>query len=124
MLGKLLRIDPRTTPYGIPADNPFFNTPDAYRGIFALGLRNPYALDVQPGTGLMYVNDVGAGSFEEINQAAAGANYGWPIHEGRAQDTRVTNAVYEYGRGAGCAITGGAFYNPGNSQFPAAYAGK
>lgn len=123
--GKLLRINPDGS---FPADNPFFNTPDAYRGIFALGLRNPYALDVQPGTGLTYLNDVGAGSFEEINQAAAGANYGWPIHEGRTQDMRFTDAVYEYGREAGCAITGGAFYNPGSPQlspqFPSAYVGK
>lgn len=119
--GKLLRINPDGS---FPADNPFFNTPGAYRGIFGLGLRNPYALDVQPGTGLMYLNDVGAGSAEEINQAAAGANYGWPIHEGRAEDTRFANAVYEYGRAAGCAITGGVFYNPGTPQFPPAYVGK
>ncbi|HEY0844755.1 MAG TPA: PQQ-dependent sugar dehydrogenase [Noviherbaspirillum sp.] len=119
--GKILRINPDGS---FPADNPFFNTPGAYRGIFALGLRNPYAIDTQPGTGLLYINDVGAGSFEEINQAAPRANYAWPLHEGRSDNPRFTNAVHEYGRDTGCAITGGTFYNPRSTQFPAAYVGK
>lgn len=119
--GKLLRINPDGS---FPSDNPFYNTPGAYQGNFVFGLRNPYALDVQPGTGAIYINDVGAGSFEEINIAVAGANYAWPIHEGRTQDMRFTNAVYEYGRETGCAITGGTFYNPVSAQFPSAYLGK
>ena len=30
----------------------------------------------------MHINDVGAGSWEEINEGAPGANYGWSFHEG------------------------------------------
>lgn len=119
--GKILRINADGS---FPSDNPFFNTPGAYRGNFVRGLRNPYALAVQAGTGLIYINDVGAGSFEEINQATPGANYAWPFHEGRTDDTRFTNAVLEYGRDSGCAITGGTFYNPVGTQFPASYVGK
>lgn len=119
--GKVLRINPDGS---FPADNPFFNTPSAYRGIYLLGFRNPYAIDVQPNTGLLYVNDVGAGSFEEINRAIPGANYAWPVSEGKTTDTRFTNAVFEYGRTDGCAITGGSFYNPPGPQFPATYLGK
>lgn len=119
--GKVLRINPDGS---FPADNPFFNTPGAYRGNYLLGFRNPYAIDVQPNTGLLYINDVGAGSFEEINRAIPGANYAWPVSEGKTSDTRFTNAVFEYGRTDGCAITGGIFYNPPTTQFPAPYAGK
>jgi glucose/arabinose dehydrogenase len=119
--GKVLRINPDGS---FPSDNPYFNTPNAYRGIYLLGLRNPYSVDVQPNTGLLYINDVGAGSVEEINQGVAGANYAWPIYEGRNNDPRFTNAVFEYGRSAGCAITGGSFYNPMNTQFPSKYVGK
>lgn len=119
--GKLLRINPDGS---FPSDNPFYNAPGAYPGNFVFGLRNPYAIDVQSGTGAIYINDVGAGSFEEINLAVAGANYAWPIHEGRTQDTRFANAVYEYGRESGCAITGGSFYNPVGAQFPSSYVGK
>jgi glucose/arabinose dehydrogenase len=119
--GKILRINPDGS---FPPDNPFYNTPGAYRGNYVLGLRNPYAIDIQPDTGLLYINDVGAGSVEEINRAVAGANYAWPIHEGSTSDARFTNAVHEYRRDAGCAITGGSFYNPVSPQFPPQYVGK
>lgn len=119
--GKILRINPDGS---FPPDNPFFNLPGAYRGVFLLGFRNPYALSIQPGTGQLYINEVGAGSTEEINRAIPGANYGWPITEGSTQDTRFTNAIYEYSHEIGCAITGGSFYNPASPQFPALYVGK
>ena len=42
-----------------------------------LGLRNPYTFAVQPGTGTIFINDVGENTWEEIDQSVAGANYGW-----------------------------------------------
>jgi glucose/arabinose dehydrogenase len=119
--GKILRINPDGS---IPGDNPYVDTPGAYAANFNLGLRNPYTIDVQGGTGLMYINDVGAGSWEEINKGQAGANYGWPAAEGNSDDSRFTNPVFAYGHGADCAITGGAFYNPPAIQFPVSYVGK
>jgi glucose/arabinose dehydrogenase len=119
--GKILRINPDGS---IPLDNPFVGTPGAYTGIFSLGLRNPFQFDIQQGTGLILINDVGAGSVEEINRGIAGANYGWPEDEGQANDPRFVNPVFEYSHTVGCAITGGAFYNPPNPQFPAQYVGK
>ncbi|HJV75991.1 MAG TPA: PQQ-dependent sugar dehydrogenase [Noviherbaspirillum sp.] len=119
--GKILRINADGT---IPDDNPYVKTPGAYAANFNLGLRNPFALDIQPGSGLMYINDVGAGTWEEINRGAPGVNYGWPAFEGDSSDSRYTNAVFSYSHSAGCAITGGAFYNPLAEQFPAAYVGK
>jgi Glucose / Sorbosone dehydrogenase/ASPIC and UnbV/FG-GAP-like repeat/Immunoglobulin I-set domain len=124
--GKLLRINADGS---IPTDNPFFNqTTGINRAIWALGLRNPYTLDVQPGTGLMYINDVGEADFEEINQAVAGANYGWPNSEGYTTNPLYTSPVYAYAHGSdphqGFAIVGAAFYNPATATFPAQYAGK
>lgn len=119
--GKIIRINKDGT---IPTDNPYYTTAGAYRANWNLGFRNPFTFDIQPGTGLMYINDVGQGSWEEINRGIAGANYGWPSAEGNSTDPRFTNPVYAYSHSVGCSISGGAFYNPPTAQFPASYTGK
>jgi glucose/arabinose dehydrogenase len=127
--GKILRINRDGS---FPADNPFFNTAGAYRGVYSLGLRNPHTMDIQSGTGRILINDVGAGSVEEILDGKPGANYGWPFHEGDAPATQpqFTNALYTYAHDVDpsgrrrCAITGGTFYNALNIQFPGTYADK
>ena len=125
LLGKMLRID---ADGGIPTDNPFYGTANGVnRAIWALGLRNPFTFAVQPGTGRIFINDVGEGSWEEIDDGIAGSNYGWPNSEGPAVNPGERAPIYAYkhsGSGVkGCAITGGAFYNPSIQQFPASYAG-
>src|SRR4029079_13545699 len=109
-------------------DNPFFNQPGAYKAIWAYGLRNPYTLDVQPGTGRMYINDVGEASFEEIDQGVAGGNFGWPSGEGYTTNPQFQSPVYAYSHGTGpdqgFAIVGAAFYNPATATFPSQYVGK
>lgn len=126
LLGKILRINPDGS---IPADNPFYNaTTGRNQAIWALGLRNPYKLSLQPGTGRLFINDVGGSRFEEVNEGLAGKNYGWPGIEG-FRTTEPTPAgyqdpLYAYGRNQGCSITGGTFYNPGTAQFPDRYVGK
>jgi glucose/arabinose dehydrogenase len=124
-LGKLLRINADGT---IPADNPFFGTATgANRAIWALGLRNPFTFAFQPGTGRLFVNDVGASTWEEIDEGFAGANYGWPVTEGPTNDPAFVSPLFAYGHGAtsttGCAIAGGAFYDPPARRFPVAYWG-
>lgn len=120
--GKLLRIDPDGS---IPRDNPFFvEAREKYRAIWAIGLRNPFAFAVQPGTGRIFVNDVGGSLWEEVNEGFAGANYGWPRAEGPSNDPAFRNPVHAYPRAVGKSITGGAFYNPAVRQFPAEYEGK
>ena len=52
------------------------------RAIWALGLRNPYTFAFQLVTGRMFINDVGEGTWEEVNEGIRGANYGWPDSEG------------------------------------------
>ena len=125
-LGKMLRINSDGT---IPTDNPFFNTAIGLnRAIWALGLRNPFTFAFQPGTGRMFINDVGQSMWEEINDGIAGSNYGWPTTEGVTSDPAFRSPLFAYGHGntstTGCAIAGGAFYNPTTVQFPSTYVGK
>src|SRR5262245_39628100 len=126
LLGKVLRINANGT---IPADNPFFNTASGNnRAIWALGLRNPFTFAFQPGTGRLFINDVGQNTWEEINDGIAGSNYGWPNTEGATSDPAFRSPLFFYGHGTspttGCAIAGGTFYNPTTAQFPASYVGK
>ena len=125
-LGKVLRIN---SDGSIPTDNPFFNTATgANRSIWALGLRNPFTFAFQPGTSRMFINDVGQNTWEEINDGIAGSNYGWPTTEGVTSNPAFRSPVFAYAHGGGpttgCAIAGGAFYNPLNVQFPSSFVGK
>lgn len=128
-LGKILRINSDGT---IPADNPtsfpnIAGSPSGVnRAIWAVGLRNPFTFNFRPGTGRMHINDVGAGTWEEINVGSVGANFGWPTCEGTCGTTGMTNPIYQYSSAAGapCAITGGTFYNPPTLAFPGQYIGK
>ncbi len=120
--GKILRLDPAAFPIVIPVDNPFVGTPGACGEIWALGFRNPFTFAVQPGTGRVFVNDVGAATFEEVDELFKGANYGWANAEGPSNDPRFVNPIYAYAhQGGNAAITGGAFYQAG--QFPADFQG-
>jgi glucose/arabinose dehydrogenase len=127
LLGKVLRINPDGT---IPADNPYFNTTTGKnKAIYALGFRNPFKMKIQPGTGKIFVNDVGASTWEEINELVAGKNYGWPVIEGKRTNqvapANYKDPAYTYDHSNGnCSITGSTFYNPATQQFPAQYAGK
>ncbi len=124
-LGKMLRVNADGT---IPADNPFFGTATGVnRAVWALGLRNPFTFAFQPGTGRMFINDVGQNTWEEVNDGIAGANYGWPLYEGVGGDPSYADPIYAYGHTgspSGCAITGGTFYNPAAATFPPQYVGQ
>lgn len=126
LLGKVLRLEKDGS---IPTDNPFYTrTTGSYRAIWAIGLRNPFSLAVQPGTGRLFINDVGANKWEEINEGVAGSNYGWPDTEGPTTDSRYRAPLFSYPHGSGtsngCAISAGVFYNPAQPQFPAEYTGR
>jgi glucose/arabinose dehydrogenase len=100
---------------------------------FVSGLTNPTDIEFAPDGRLFvtedagrFINDVGENSWEEINQGAAGANYGWPVHEGVAKDPPYVDPIFAYAHGTtdttGCAITGGTFY-PTAALFPQEYEG-
>lgn len=121
-LGKILRMNKDGS---IPTDNPFFSTTTgSNRLIWTLGLRNPFTFAIQPGTARMFINDVGQSNWEEVNDAQAGNNFGWPTVEGASSNTNFKNPFFAYNHTQGCAITGGDFYNPAVAQFPSTYVGR
>ncbi len=126
LFGKMLRINGDGT---IPTDNPFYSTTSGKKqAIWARGLRNPFKFAIQPGTGTIFINDVGENTWEEINHGEAGANFGWPVHEGEANKPPYADPIFAYGHDgdpatSGCAITGGTFYNPTTDLFPTGYKG-
>jgi glucose/arabinose dehydrogenase len=144
LLGKVLRI---TSDGGIPTDNPFVGSNSARCNVsgrtdpgkicqetYAWGFRNPFRLAFDPnavGT-RFYINDVGQSTWEEIDAAQAGADYGWNVREGfcatgsttdcGAPPTGTTNPIYAYGHEGSCdAITAGAFVPDG--VWPGTYDG-
>ncbi|MBX2915209.1 MAG: PQQ-dependent sugar dehydrogenase [Cyclobacteriaceae bacterium] len=126
--GKFLRINKDGS---APTDNPFYSeaASEQRKRVWAYGLRNPYTFSIQPVTGKIFVNDVGQSSAEEINDATTGGkNFGWPNAEGNSTNPAYTNPVYAYlhsgPQPTGCAITGGTFFNPQITTYPAAYVGK
>ncbi|HXU83619.1 MAG TPA: PQQ-dependent sugar dehydrogenase, partial [Polyangia bacterium] len=125
--GKILRINKDGT---IPTDNPFVSTSGAKKEIWARGFRNPFTLDVQPGTGRIFVNDVGESTWEEIDDLTKGSNYGWPNSEGSSVNSGEKAPFITYGSrssspagATNCAIVGAAFYNPSTVRFPSDYVG-
>lgn len=130
-MGKVLRL----TEDGVPVpDNPYFNTPGANtqkKSIWAIGMRNPWTMSVDPMTGKIYVVNVG-GNYEEVDDvtnpdAAKNYNYGWGAAglSGPDQPNTTIHAAFSYGHaGWGCAITTGAAFNPAISNYPASYKGR
>lgn len=123
LLGKILRIDvDGEAPYGIPADNPFVNTPDARPEIWAYGLRNPWRFSFDRQSGDLWIGDVGQNAFEEINfqdsTSGGGTNYGWRQREGfecrngeeNCELPGATDPLLAYFTLGGQSITGGYIY--------------
>ena len=130
LLAAILRIDvDGGDPYGIPSDHPPV-TPEAPE-VFIYGIRNPWRFWIDPITNLIYIGDVGADAFEEIDITSLdtpGANFGWSILEGHEwgpfkaglrckenpQDCDTTSFVppaLVLGHGAdSCAVIGGMVY--------------
>ena len=151
LTGKVLRV---TRTGGVPPGNPFTGagtgicavagattTGNHCQETFAWGLRNPFrfTMDSNAVGTRFFINDVGQGEREEVDEGQAGADYGWQCREG----TRVNSTtgkcnptppsmvapIFEYPHGgaavpgtaiSGCnSITGGAFVP--NGVWPSAY---
>jgi glucose/arabinose dehydrogenase len=128
LLGKLLRIDPRSShgkPYSIPADNPFVGGPGRDE-IYSYGLRNPFRFSfdtVSAAQPQIAIGDVGQNRSEELDYttlaAARGANFGWDALEGFAPYTEENSGTpdpggtvkpifaYPHSRSGSCSIIGG-----------------
>lgn len=129
----VVRIDPagnnsKNGKYGIPADNPFVNDPDALGEVWAYGFRNPHRISWDlTGSGKMFITNIGQHSVEEVNLGKAGADYGWPEREGtflfdvlanpelvyhlpEKDSITYTYPVAQYDHDDGNAISGGFVY--------------
>jgi glucose/arabinose dehydrogenase len=93
--GKILHINRDGSP---AAGNPFLDGRNGDPRVWALGLRNPWRFSLQPGSETLFIADVGAGAFEEINLGTPGADYGWPVVEGELPPgvPGVTYPLYAY----------------------------
>ena len=94
--GKILRIHVKPDgTYDIPAGNLFApGTPQTKPEIFVMGNRNPYRISVDQKSGFLYWGEVGPDAaddtlatrgprgYDEINQARAAGNFGWPLFVG------------------------------------------
>jgi uncharacterized repeat protein (TIGR01451 family) len=132
LLGKILRLNVRGVPtYTIPASNPFTQTANTKKEIWAYGLRNPWRFSFDRSNGDLYIGDVGQGCWEEINYQASsshgGENYGWRLMEGFYyfdHDTfdcgqpivapgaliTLTRPITNYDHSLGSAVSGGYVY--------------
>jgi glucose/arabinose dehydrogenase len=75
-LGKIVRINPDGS---VPPDNPFIGQKDAQPEIWSYGHRNPQGAAIHPETGKLWEIEFGPKGGDELNIAAPGANYGWPV---------------------------------------------
>jgi glucose/arabinose dehydrogenase len=157
LTGKILRV---TRDGGIPPNNPWAVTGgdcrlpanDGRTGAaqcketFSWGHRNPFRFAFDPNAAgtRFFINEVGTSAREEINEGAAGQDFGWSCREGtlvnssgtvissplcNPQPAGMVDPIFEYPHGtipgttiggANC-ITGGAFVP--NGVWPAAYNG-
>jgi glucose/arabinose dehydrogenase len=101
--GSVLRYAPDGS---IPDDNPW----GADSALWAIGLRNPFDIDVGP-DGDVYIIENGADVADEVDHIEAGRNYGWPSVQGYCDnfpeqepctsDTDFADPAHEYRNIAG-----------------------
>jgi glucose/arabinose dehydrogenase len=132
LLGKLLRIDPRTDPatgdpYAVPDDNPFADGAAGAPEVWAIGLRNPWRFGFDAPTGDLWIADVGQNEIEEVNRvtpadgrtAGFAADFGWSAFEGTERFNedvpepaahQVPVLTYTHADAGGCSVSGGLVY--------------
>ena len=128
LLGSILRIDPEANveggpAYGIPPGNPFADGEEGHGEVWLYGVRNPWRFTFDAATGDLWVADVGQDAYEEINRlpstagfdAGKGDNLGWSEMEATHSfdgdnPPGAVLPIFEYGREAGCSVTGGYVY--------------
>lgn len=127
LLGSILRLDVRNASpqehYRVPTDNPLVGGTGVRAEVWAYGLRNPWRMEFDAATGLLWVGDVGQNAVEEISIATSGANLGWNVMEGdtcydatSCNQTGLTAPVAVYDHSGGrCSVTGGPVVRDGET---------
>jgi len=120
----------------VPNDNPFISNSNVIAKLtYAFGLRNPFRFQIDPQTSLLYLADVGEGTWEELDEVDAGENEGWPFREGPSSFgtscTPLPNPVYDppidsydHSDGAVVIAAGIVRRSSGSHGWPASYEGR
>lgn len=121
LLGAMLRIDVdrkgKATPYAIPSDNPFVDTPNARPEIYSYGHRQVWKFSFDK-RGTLWAGEVGQDLWEMVYHVKRGGNYGWSVREGshpfrpdRPQGpTEIESPIVEHPHHDFRSITGGFVY--------------
>jgi glucose/arabinose dehydrogenase len=150
--GKILRINPDgTAPTDNPFYSLPTPVDNHQKYFYAIGARNPFTMHFKKGTSDLYFNDVGSADVsstivakEEVNKITptGGKNFAWPNGEGVLSTSQYVDPIYTfphrlYSNGGsnaaraaagttvmGCAITGGVYFQPSSTNWPAQYQSK
>ncbi|GAA5119211.1 PQQ-dependent sugar dehydrogenase [Luteolibacter yonseiensis] len=121
-------VSPNWPQYYVPNDNPFVGQPNSLEEIYAIGLRSPHRMTIDPVTGRIFIGDVGADTREEVSVIdpgdAAGLNFQWNRIEGAGRDLTAPyigvnkRPIIDYPHGTedGSCVIGGYVYR--GTQFP------
>ena len=126
--GSMLRIDidhpTNKLNYSVPTDNPFLHVDGARSEIWAYGLRNPWRISVDAGTGDLWAGINGQDLWETAQVVRRGENYGWSITEGshpfqahrKRGPTPIVPPTIEHPHSEARSLTGGHVYY--GSKYP------
>jgi uncharacterized repeat protein (TIGR03806 family) len=122
LLASILRIDvdhpDADKPYGVPKDNPFVDHRGARPEVWAYGVRQPWKISFDRGSGELWAGEVGQDLWESILRIEKGGNYGWSVMEGshpfrperKKGPTPILKPVAEHPHSDFRSITGGFVY--------------
>ncbi|HEY8400900.1 MAG TPA: PQQ-dependent sugar dehydrogenase, partial [Cytophagaceae bacterium] len=135
-MGKVLRFDENGQP---AVGNPYYETGvnRQQKSIWAIGMRNPWAMTMEPVSKRLFVANVG-GDWEEIDEVTSpdpskNYNYGWDsrFQTGPDQNPNTIYPFFAYNRqrlegwnSQSCAITTVAAFNPSVTNYPNQYRNK
>ena len=123
LLAKVLRIDvdhpDKDRAYSIPKDNPFVGRKGVRPETWAIGLRNPWRMCLDPKTGHIWVGNNGQDLWEQAYLITKGANYGWSVYEGshpfylerKLAPVPLTKPTFEHPHSEARSLTGGVVYH-------------
>ena len=120
-----------TQNYYIPLDNPFVGQANTLEEFFAIGLRSPHRMTIDPVSKRIFIGDVGLGNWEEVSiiePTESALNFQWDKIEGLNGDlvapyigTNKRPAIH-YSHSEGSAVIGGYVYR--GTEFANDLAGK